>query len=402
MSATIRNLLKLEIFKNVITLVSKDCDLDTAVTWPYIKQMKELAPWINGGEIVFVMGNNGDDTVDRQISILKEGQEHGVSAFVFLYGSQYIDDIDSELIEYANKIKMPLFKIHYNVKLIDIVKEISNAILQADNMEKLIFNFMNDLLNKNFVSEEHIIKQGYECGIIIDNNCCAMVLNTNFNYENANYDKILTYRNTMNYVLKRIEQIGNQLGFKIISYFRMDKAVCLIFVENSRDIEKISNEINEFLDYFFEYNELAVFVGYSNIHKGVKGCLKAVDEGEKAVKFAEKSDSYKISCNYSDMGFLGLVVNYNTKEELMSYCRDTLGVLIDSDKENNTEYMLTVKVFLENNNNIIASANKLFIHRNTLINRINHIEQLTGRSLKDADVKMEYLCVFKLLEFMSD
>ena len=64
--------------------------------------------------------------------------------------------------------------------------------------------------------------------------------------------------------------------------------------------------------------------------------------------------------------------------------------------------MLTVKVFLENNNNIIASANKLFIHRNTLINRINHIEQLTGRSLKDADVKMEYLCVFKLLEFMSD
>ena len=86
----------------------------------------------------------------------------------------------------------------------------------------------------------------------------------------------------------------------------------------------------------------------------------------------------------------------------MSYCRDTLGVLIDSDKENNTEYMLTVKVFLENNNNIIASANKLFIHRNTLINRINHIEQLTGRSLKDADVKMEYLCVFKLLEFMSD
>lgn len=402
MSILVRDLLKLELFQNIITLVSEEKGMDTMVTWPYIKQTVELKQWINGGEIVFVMGSNEDKTKEEQIKLLKEGRENSVSAFVFLCGNEYIHKLDNEVIQYANKIEMPVFTMPYNVKLIDVIREIANTIMESGNREKLVFNFMTDLLNKNYSSEDHIKKRGYECGIILDQCCMSMAVSTDFDYENESYNKIMNYRNTMEYVLKRIEQIGSKFEMQVITVFHMSKSICLFFMENEDKKLEMCREINEFLDYFFKYNELAVFTGYSTVHKGVKGCLSAVEESKKAAVFAKKSEGKRISYNYSEMGFLRLLVSSNSKEELMKYCREVLGVLIDSDRENNTEHMMTVKVYLENNNNLVSSANQLFIHRNTLINRINHIEEITGKSLKNADVKLEYLCAFRLLEFLSD
>ena len=50
----------------------------------------------------------------------------------------------------------------------------------------------------------------------------------------------------------------------------------------------------------------------------------------------------------------------------------------------------TALVFLENNLNITDTANELFIHRNTLIYRINKLEHLTGYDIRKFNDAMHY------------
>ena len=46
------------------------------------------------------------------------------------------------------------------------------------------------------------------------------------------------------------------------------------------------------------------------------------------------------------------------------------------DQENNTEYYLTLKTYLENNMQPVVTASRLFVHRTTLMYRLNKINQL--------------------------
>ncbi len=192
MSIVVKDLLKLELFQNIIKLVSDGSGMESPVNWPYIKQTAEIRPWLNGGEIVFVTGNSNDKTDKEQIALLMEGIECKVAAFVFLCGDEYINKLSDKVIDFANSVKIPVFTMPYDVKLIDVVKEIANAIMESGSRERMIMNFMTDLLHGNFKNDDHIRKQGYECGINIDQNCMAMSIETNFDYEGESYSQIMS------------------------------------------------------------------------------------------------------------------------------------------------------------------------------------------------------------------
>jgi len=71
------------------------------------------------------------------------------------------------------------------------------------------------------------------------------------------------------------------------------------------------------------------------------------------------------------------------------------------DKENSTEYCKTLKIYMESNQNINMTANKLFIHRNTLSYRISKIKELLSMDFKEGEHLFEILYTFRILEFLE-
>ena len=57
--------------------------------------------------------------------------------------------------------------------------------------------------------------------------------------------------------------------------------------------------------------------------------------------------------------------------------------LLDYDRDNNNYYLPTLRVYLSNNCNMTQTARQLFLHRHTLINRLNKIEDISGLNLND-------------------
>jgi len=60
----------------------------------------------------------------------------------------------------------------------------------------------------------------------------------------------------------------------------------------------------------------------------------------------------------------------------------------------------TLKVYLECNCNLIRTSERLFLHKNTLLYRLNHIRSIIRCDLNDADERLLLMLSFKLLERM--
>lgn len=83
-----------------------------------------------------------------------------------------------------------------------------------------------------------------------------------------------------------------------------------------------------------------------------------------------------------------------------STCHPAIIQLIQYDRENNSNSLETLQVYIENERNITKTALELHIHRNTLIYRINRIEDsILGTTLDDKELRDSLSFSFKCIEF---
>ena len=78
-----------------------------------------------------------------------------------------------------------------------------------------------------------------------------------------------------------------------------------------------------------------------------------------------------------------------------------LELLRKYDRQHQTELYRTLYVFLCMERNVVASAKALFIHRNSMLYRLQRIEQLLGLDLDDVELRM-YLMLSYQIEAARD
>jgi purine catabolism regulator len=83
----------------------------------------------------------------------------------------------------------------------------------------------------------------------------------------------------------------------------------------------------------------------------------------------------------SHHGESALLLGPRSREEAQMTVEYVLGPVIDYDKENETDLVHSLRVFLECNRSWKQAAELLFVHKQTLIYRIHRVEELTGRKL---------------------
>lgn len=91
--------------------------------------------------------------------------KHTITLVTDETGLDFILEIPEDTIDFANRNHLAVFSMPYHVKLIDVTKEIVEEILHSENKERMIFDFLSDLLSDNLKDEEVLKKEGYKCGI---------------------------------------------------------------------------------------------------------------------------------------------------------------------------------------------------------------------------------------------
>lgn len=85
----------------------------------------------------------------------------------------------------------------------------------------------------------------------------------------------------------------------------------------------------------------------------------------------------------------------------MTFCHPGVISLEVYDNKKNTDYIHTLKMYLVCGGSAIRTAKKLFIHRNTLYNRLEQIEKITGLDLSDGFDMFNAAISLKILEYQN-
>lgn len=86
-------------------------------------------------------------------------------------------------------------------------------------------------------------------------------------------------------------------------------------------------------------------------------------------------------------------------DDLVYLCHPALGNVLRYDRENGTDLAKILRRYLENNCNLSQTARELFIHRNTMLNKLDKLEELMGVSLKALPIRLQLQFSFYVVDY---
>lgn len=139
-------------------------------------------------------------------------------------------------------------------------------------------------------------------------------------------------------------------------------------------------------------------VGISRSMSGHMSLRRQYIQALNALSIGSRKFPEKLVHEFNDISF-DYIMQQATKN-LPGYmiCHEKILKLEQNDKNKNTEYMKTLRTFLDNQCNVLGTANKLFIHRSTLLYRLNKIKDILESDLKNPDEILYFMLSFHLID----
>ncbi len=165
------------------------------------------------------------------------------------------------------------------------------------------------------------------------------------------------------------------------------------------EIEMLARSILEGLRGEATTADLKVSIGISTVVDTLKDLARAYKEARIALEVGKVFDTETNIISYENLGIGRLVYQLPT-----TLCEIFLqevfkkGSLDSLDRET----LQTVQSFFENNLNVSETSRKLFVHRNTLVYRLEKIRKLTGLDLREFDHAVTFKVALMVKKYLTN
>ena len=174
----------------------------------------------------------------------------------------------------------------------------------------------------------------------------------------------------------------------VLSINESDVAVIKQITANtpSEELEKIAQDIENTLK-----NELRIktSIGIGTVSEHLRELADSYKEAQTAIEVGKVFDTEKTIMHYENLGIGRLIYQLPT-----TLCEIFLSEVFKKNSIDSLdqETLFTINKFFENNLNVSETSRKLFVHRNTLVYRLEKIKKITGLDLRQFD----HAIVFKV------
>lgn len=203
------------------------------------------------------------------------------------------------------------------------------------------------------------------------------------------------------YTKEQLEEVGiiegeiTELFPKEILYRNANQVVMIQKVNPREGKEKYRKSIEdawETIQTSTALNEkkLNIKAGIGRMIQGVENLALSYKEANKAISYIDIVRSLSDNPNksvvfYSDLGFFKVLGDIERPEELLDYIPETLKRLYNYEKTDRKDLLHTLQTYLECNQSVTKTAQRLFVHNKTVNYRINKIKKITGMDYKQSN-----------------
>lgn len=153
-------------------------------------------------------------------------------------------------------------------------------------------------------------------------------------------------------------------------------------VKEDTEMKDLENLARSIVDTLTSEYYISCQVGIGSVITGVKDLTTSFKNAQISLEVGKVFDTEKTIITYESLGIARLIYQLPTVI-CESFLREIFkrGSISGLDQET----LFTIQKFFENNLNVSETSRKLFVHRNTLVYRLEKIKKLTGLDLREFD-----------------
>ena len=163
----------------------------------------------------------------------------------------------------------------------------------------------------------------------------------------------------------------------------------------AEDLEKIAVSIEETLK-----NELRIktIIGIGTVAEHLRELADSYKEAQTAIEVGKVFDNEKSVMHYENLGIGRLIYQLPT-----TLCEIFLREVFKKNSLDSLdqETLFTINKFFENSLNVSETSRKLFVHRNTLVYRLEKIRKLTGLDLRQFDHAIVFRVALMVRQYLA-
>ena len=324
------------------------------------------------------------DEVERA---MEELVELGISGL----GISVIDDreaIPEKLLKRADELELPFFYVRWKgASFVDISQSVGNLITEMEIINKRTGDYLYNLLFGYDVNDRYVEKISGQFGLDFSKPHRVGIIAVDRKYGvNLEQDEHIYeyYANCLN------QEVLNMEGHPMFMRF-LNKFVLLFEAKENKEVEHEIEKVLRRLDtnpLFSESIQSTCILGAAYTDPSKYG--QSYQEAKSLIPKKDQlpNPSHKKVLSVSTMGIYKYMFHGDNQREILDYCNNKLERLENYDNANGSFLEETLLTYYMNGFNTVRTAEALFIHRNTLLNRIEKIEELLDIEINDY---MEYL-----------
>ena len=164
---------------------------------------------------------------------------------------------------------------------------------------------------------------------------------------------------------------------------------------SAAELEKTAREMEKALK-----DELGMkpVIGFGTVAEHLRSLADSYKEAQTAIDVGKVFDTEKSIINYENLGIGRLIYQLPT-----TLCDIFLSEVFKKNSIDSLdqETLFTINKFFENNLNVSETSRKLFVHRNTLVYRLEKIKKLTGLDLREFDHAIVFMVALMVRKYLS-
>lgn len=281
-------------------------------------------------------------------------------------------------------------------------KEIENVKL------KIRQDFFDDLLSGKITSEETLQTLCDLHGLNPSHMYYCLVIDINPQTVSQEED-LITKKYKMEKIAKKAVEVVYQYAYKmhgeVTSFYRNNRIIVLVGQNNERPVTSIATkkefakELHQLLNQ--QFDETTFLVGIGQQYRKINSLHKSFSEANEVIRLMQQVNEKNEVSHFEDYSVYHLLDSNIKDVALEDFFEKTLGDVLNHDQVHNTSYMATLENYFINNLNLSETAKAMFLHRNTLIYRIEKIKEILHSDLKHSEELLKIQIALKIFRILQ-
>ncbi len=263
--------------------------------------------------------------------------------------------------------------------------------------------FFEDLISPDAKRKRKALERAHFFNLNPNDYYVIEVMSFKLKFEDENDDEFLFeyVQDHVSNMVTIIEDIMRYLNLRGIVATKLNGVQVLLGFEDKSVIDdRLRNFNSRVTDALSEkFNNMKVKIGIGRVYKGLDNVNKSFADAVKTIRTG-KAIIDKEVISFDELGIFKILCQDFLTEELEDFYNTTLKPLVDYDNKKSTELVKTLKAYFEYNGNLTRMSEKLYTHYNTILYRINRINEITGMNLDDPNDRLNLEIALKISELL--